>query len=112
MSDLISRADAIEAVRSSEFIFDSPQDGFIKHDVSGMVRAVLLEVLEALPSADAVQGEWIVREYCTNELDYRRWIEIECPFCGERPTYENLDNMNYCPNCGARMTPYKGGDTE
>lgn len=58
---------------------------------------------EQLESADAEQGEWIVREYCTNELDYHRWIEIECPFCGERPTYENLDNMNYCPNCGARM---------
>lgn len=62
-----------------------------------------------VPSADAIQGEWIIREYCTNELDYHRWIEIECPFCGEKPTYEDLDNMNFCPNCGAKM---KGGDDE
>ena len=94
-ADLISRADAIEAV--------------MKHKMPFTIQQEVAREIDALPSADAVQGEWIVREYCTNELDYRRWIEIECPFCGERPTYENLDNMNFCPNCGAKM---KGGDDE
>lgn len=80
-------------------------DGFIKTDRFDKANQIILDAL----SAEAAQGEWIVREYCTNELDYRRWTEIECPFCGEKPTYEDLDNMNYCPNCGARM---KGGDDE
>ena len=81
----------------------------MKHKMPFTIQQEVAREIDALPSADAVQGEWIVREYCTNELDYRRWIEIECPFCGERPTYENLDNMNFCPNCGAKM---KGGDDE
>ena len=92
MSDLISRQAAIDAVNRAE------------------TKEAARWSIQELPSADAVQDEWIVREYCTNELDYRKWIEIECPFCGEIPTYENLDRMNYCPNCGAKMD--KGGDTE
>ena len=137
MTDLISRADAIEAVRWEtsklgrgllgkgdildiiEALPSAEQHNKDAISREGLLRSweelsprgrtefdQVIMTIPALPSADAVQGEWIVREYCTNELDYRRWIEIECPFCGERPTYENLDNMNFCPNCGARM---KGG---
>ena len=59
-------------------------------------------------SADRPTGEWIKTEHCLNDTGCRRWIEIECPYCGERPTYEFLENMNYCPNCGAKM----GGDSD
>lgn len=68
----------------------------------GMHRKFITMAIEAL-QAESVQGEWIVTEHCSNEYSFRKWIEIECPFCGEKPTYENLDNMNYCPNCGAKM---------
>ena len=76
----------------------------IEHGVpnySTRYKALKLAI-EAL-SAESVEGEWIVTEHCSNEFGFRKWIEIECPFCGERPTYENLDNMKYCPNCGAKM---------
>ena len=60
--------------------------------------------IEAL-SADTVQGEWV-------DL-------YECSVCGKQVDdfiegfVEGIEYMpNYCPNCGARMTPYKGGDTE
>lgn len=58
-------------------------------------------------SADRPTWEWIKTEHCLNDTGCRRWIEIECPYCGERPTYEFLENMNYCPNCGCLM---KKGD--
>ena len=92
---LISREDAIEAICGvviNEFDV-CPTCGY---DVAE-------KALLPLPSAESVQGEWIVTEHCSNEYGFRKWLEIECPFCGERPTYENLDNMNYCPNCGAKM---------
>lgn len=96
-NDLIRRADAIEFINSG-ISLDTDAD-----------REYATEMLKNIPPAEAVQGEWIVIEHCSNEYGFRKWIEIECPFCGERPTYENLDSMNFCPNCGARM---KGGDSE
>lgn len=26
-----------------------------------------------------------------------------CSLCGNDPYHDNMKNMNYCPNCGARM---------
>ena len=57
--DLISRAEAIEAIRTAKIVFDSPIDGFVKHDITDLVATVLTEAFEALPSAEAVQGKWI-----------------------------------------------------
>ena len=64
--------------------------------------------IEALK--DRPQGDWVVTEHCSNAYGFRKWTEIECPFCGERPVYEDIESMNYCPNCGAKM--HKGGDDE
>ena len=63
-------------------------------------------LLDAL-SAEAVQGEWIKTEHCSNENGFKRWIELECPFCGHSPFYGHFDDMNFCPNCGARMEDTK-----
>lgn len=96
--DLISRADAIEAIESRQ------TEQWIDADVdynNGLDSAIA--EIKALPSAESVQGEWIVTEHCSNEFGFRKWIEIECPFCGEKPVHEGLNNMNYCPNCGAKM---------
>ncbi len=27
-----------------------------------------------------------------------------CSKCGSKPYHDNMKNMNYCPNCGAKMT--------
>lgn len=55
-------------------------------------------------SADAVQGEWQIIGY---DKDYIP-IQYTCSVCGSK----FLDEYNFCPDCGARMTPYKGGDGE
>ena len=93
MSDLISKADTIEAVCgkcSTETRMECALNGYFCCD---------RRELEALPSADAVQGEWIDVEnepYC------------ECSVCGAY--IDNLDDdYAFCPRCGARM---KGGDAE
>ena len=40
--------------------------------------------------------------------DAARTIEGTCSLCGGKYPWQ----PNYCPNCGARMIPYKGGDSE
>ena len=94
MSDYISRADAIGAVVSWT-VEDRP------HEV---MPTDLVDRIKALPSADAVQGEWIEVE------DYNGDVHYKCDQCGEEWTFPygtpKENNANFCPNCGARM---KGG---
>ena len=125
--NLISRQDAIDSFGDEPEVWNDTEEewayrnAWVEH----------ISAIKSLPSADAVSrddlikayekglqaqvvdltesrptGEWIKTEHCLNDTGCRRWIEIECPFCGERPTYEFLENMNYCPNCGSKM---KGG---
>ena len=58
------------------------------------------------------RGEWIKKQVFNHELD--KYVPlIECSVCGYEPYYGGSESkVNYCANCGARMTPYKGGDTE
>ena len=95
--DLIKRSDAIDAVMNTEPVFavDSLEPYQKTKDV--------VEALEAVPSADRPQGEWIEQEDC--------W---QCSECGDEFVLEigvkPIDaRMNYCPSCGARM---KGADDE
>ena len=86
-ADLISRADAIEAVVAWT-VEDRP------HEV---MPTDLVERIKALPSADAVQGEW----KCMGDCGV-----TECDQCGWS-IEEYVGDYNYCPNCGAKM---KGGN--
>ena len=89
MTDYISRADAIDAVVNM-------QDG------SGQTYEFVREAmfaLNALPSADAVHGEWI-----------RVGHDIyECSLCHQNVMTKDIDCYSFCHRCGARM---KGGDDE
>ena len=90
MDDLIKRAAAIKATWQ-EPTYTDPLN-------------VLTEVrdrIEAVPSADRPQGEWIeVEEDWRHQIEF--WKCSECDFA--------VSSMyNYCPNCGARM---KGADDE
>jgi rubrerythrin len=127
MTDLISRADAIDAVR-----LESAKRGLLG-------RGDILDILSALPSAEAVSREAYhnllmasddidraLREYQTKDetpsaeaiqgewiktVDgngWNEWYVFKCPFCGatiEDKQYRSWE-YNFCPNCGARM---KGG---
>ena len=92
-TDLISRADAIKAVASIT--------------MSIHLSDVICDKLLALPSADAVHGEWIWRTDIPIG-DGRTSAGYICSNCGKDYWHGNV--FNYCPSCGARM--YKGGDDE
>lgn len=88
MSDYISRADAIKAICNAQCELDVPhypQCDQVKY--CDEIKALL-----ALPSADAVQGEWIRHELFGNP-----WFT--CSEC----SYHGRNDFNYCPNCGADM---------
>ena len=94
MSDLISREDAIDAVIEYWDGYAKPLDSW---DVMNQTRAVL----ETLPSAEAVQGEWIKSKAAKGY--------VVCSNCNKLTTNINRKKYNYCPFCGARM---KGGEDE
>ena len=86
--DLISRAEAIEAVR---IVWTRGNQG------SEVLREVTAHI-KALPS---VWGEWIVKD---NDGGFAG--EYYCGNCGKRAEvdlYGEWILSNYCPNCGARM---------
>ena len=88
MTDLISRADAIEAVCRE--ICDTSRE---KCETMADGNCGIIQRIDSLPSADAVQGEWKIDEYGI----------YHCPFCH---AINNTVYKSFCPNCGARM---KGG---
>ena len=73
------------------------------------LESAQVEKAYELGKADRPKGEWIKTEHCLTENGYRKWIELECPFCGFRPVFELIDDMEFCPKCGANMT---GGEKE
>lgn len=87
MSDLIRREDAIDAVMNTEPVFavDSLEPYQKTKDV--------VEALEAIPSADRPQGEWIKDNLGT----------VICSEC-KRPRRDNrVNHINFCNSCGAKM---------
>lgn len=93
--DLISRADAMAEFR--EWVKRANENG----ETPTWNDAVSL--IGSLPSADAVQGEWIDMEILCNP--YPPIFCVECSRCGYRVGRETfLENtFNFCPNCGAHM---------
>ena len=83
-SDLISRADAIEAVENNSY---------------GMGSRASVKAIKALPSADRPHGEW-QQEYrkTANGVDFCVIACSECDYYDAQMHY-----YNYCPSCGARM---------
>ena len=133
-TDLISRADAIEAVHKYfvEAFNNEPheidEDGYDVLTDMKSVNALLhhnkyvSKALKALPSADAVHIEtyrelyekYVELKHASADAVQGEWIDVknepycECSVCGSY--IDNLDDdYAFCPRCGARMI---GGDTE
>ena len=111
MSDLINRADAIGAVHEyyqKRFTENSKWDAdakmFVLEDKTiAKDNMEICNIINALPSADAVQGEWIYDgQNFKGGLDW-----CHCSECGYKTSTNGLSVYRYCPNCGAKM---KGGD--
>lgn len=93
LTDLISRADSIEAV-ASEITEE--------RSVMNCGLDMAIKIIKALPSADAVQGEWIVKDN-----------ELVCSICGNSVSFSRTPKGwvlgKFCQSCGTRM---KGGGSE
>ena len=78
MSDLINRAEAIEWVQDVR-----PQDPMYHY-----YKHIAVEALESVPSAEAVQGEWIKMPNgnieCSECKHQKGWYDNFCGFCGAR----------------------------
>ncbi len=96
MSDLISRQDAVCILKKK--MIDRPLDSD-----RWVIRDIAVEI-KLLPSAEPKTGEWVWSD------EDASWMCGAC-CCA----FEEIDwkpNYNFCPNCGVRMTPYKGGEDE
>ena len=111
MSDLIRRSDAIEAIEVVDWYHQNRNKDMVSGANSDEHQAWykaddVYKALEAVPSADRPQGEWIEFDtkwgrsfyYCTNCME-----TSEVPTAFGKPLYD------FCPNCGARM---KGADDD
>ena len=109
MSDLIRREDAIKAIhnywkkRLDTLPTKESEYGEVYADIQQMDKILehnkaLCNFIEAIPSADRPQGEWI-------DKGKNLW---KCSNCGH---YINgdVEVRNFCPNCGADM---RGKDDE
>ena len=57
------------------------------------------ERIDDAPTVDPIKhGHWELSPFDGN------WM---CSKCGNKPYHSNMKNMNYCPNCGAKMDEVK-----
>lgn len=99
VSDLISRADAIEVL--TETI--APPS---------VTLDTLVMRIDALPSAEPKTGEWIKATGMMPPEFHGHHCCSECDnFANMEPPFGNREDLSkFCPNCGARM--YKDGEDE
>ena len=77
--DLIRRRDAIETAYQ------------LRHKPADEEWGWWLSSFKAIPSADRPQGEWTNAGVLT----------VHCSNC--KSEFHELEAMNFCPNCGAKM---------
>lgn len=96
MSDLIKRSDAIKVLKDS--VVEMGGDDFCE---MGVHIDDIEAVVNAIPSEDRPQGEWIPSDW------FDEWYgrTCECSVCGNE-----FLRFNFCPNCGARMKGTNNGE--
>lgn len=81
MSDLIKREDVLEIMSKNQWYFIKPREQ--------------IERINAIPTVEPKVGKW---------FDHSDEGYVQCPFCGSATTCEdNIDELHYCFNCGAKM---------
>ena len=88
-------ADALKVKQQEDadlFINDSTISGKARRDEALNAVANIVNA----PTIDPVKhGYWELSPFDGN------WT---CSECGNKPYHSNMKNMNYCPNCGAKLT--------
>lgn len=116
MSDLIKREDAIKAIhnywkkRLDTLPTKESEYGEVYADIQQMDKIlehnkILCNFINAIPSADRPQGEWIDAEIPLESGDTMP-IQV-CNLCKKfyHPLVYTGGGHRFCPNCGARMRP-------
>lgn len=96
--DLIPRAAAIEAFN----------DEHVEWNYGDVSPESVIKVIESIPTVDAVpvvHGRWIKM---TGMMPPEYHGHYECSECGWhmkglRNSWTREEELNYCPNCGAKM---------
>ena len=114
MDDLIKRQDAISAVHEAIIsFFDDIVDGDTapmtnKDKQLLVINKAITSKIKDLQSVEVKHGEWLYKPNVYDDSTY------ECDQCGEPWTLidgtPQDNNMNYCPNCGARMDKEEGAE--
>ena len=93
MTDLIKRSDVLALLTGN--------------DVTGYKPSALREMMERIPTVDAlpvVNGMWEYHDcVCTGEGLVAVYACSVCNGCIDEDVFDGLYNAAYCPNCGARM---------
>ena len=111
MSDLIRRADAIDALGEEPPVWYDGEDEIAERNQWRRDKAAI----ESLPSAEPKTGKWVLDP---NGMDWNipAWRCSECGFVanyigveanglGNNPM--NWAGSKFCPQCGARITGYE-----
>ena len=99
-ADVINRQDAIDAVKRNTFRLTFAEEQNCEGHVAWSAEAVYSDVMEGelleLPSAqpERKKGEWVDTEFLKLK---------ECSCCHSRWGMYDVENFDFCPNCGARM---------
>ena len=112
MDDLIKRSDAIEAIEVVDWYHQNRNKDMVSgansNDHQAWYKADdVYKALEAIPSADRPQGEWIR----TGRTNIYGGIEVQCSNCGDKVMVQHLEDEWFCRHCGADMG-MKGADDE
>lgn len=110
--DLIRRSDVIEAIECVDWYHQNRNKDMVSGANSDEHQAWykaedVYKALEAVPTADRPQGEWIFKTIFPNDKSEFPMGYLECSVCGSH--HKNATPCNYCDNCGAKM---KGADDE
>ena len=101
MSDLISKEEAIKAIKESA---ESPAfKGFMAME-QYMPEDAIEAIRNLLPVTPSIRkGHWITQIQSDRRSDM--WpTNPKCSECGGEPCYENtIFNYKFCPYCGAEM---------
>ena len=98
--DLISRAAALDAIDGIK-----PMQGNIEQLVMEALCWAAVKSIPAVDAAPVVYGQWIKM---TGMMPPEYHGHYECSECGWhikglRNSWTREEELNYCPNCGARM---------